>query len=126
MRHQLIKSYFWPDWNSCVRLGVFHTIFSTKEAIFLGFSPKSQSQFLNCQVLNICRVLYLTNGAQLHFSSAFRFWFQTILQIILASFVPSLKCTVPGTSYLVYSTYIRIQLKTQLQLSTNSLMQLRA
>ena len=38
---------------------------------------------------------YLTNGAQLLFSSAFRFWFQIIFQIvfnliILASFVPGL------------------------------------
>ena len=33
---------------------------------------------------------YLTNGAQLLFSSAFRFRFQIIFQIILASFVPGL------------------------------------
>ena len=34
---------------------------------------------------------YLTNWAQLPFSSAVRFWFQMIFQIILASFVPGLK-----------------------------------
>ena len=36
---------------------------------------------------------YLTNGAQLLSSSAFRFWFQIVFQIILASFVPGLSGT---------------------------------
>ena len=31
-RQMLIISYFWPEWNSYVRLGVFHTIFSTKKS----------------------------------------------------------------------------------------------
>ena len=31
-RQMLRISYFWPDWNSYVRLGVFYTIFSTKRS----------------------------------------------------------------------------------------------
>ena len=50
-------SYFWPDWNFYARLGVFHTIFSTKEVTFLFFS-QNLTQILHCQILNICRVLY--------------------------------------------------------------------
>ena len=33
---------------------------------------------------------YLTNGAQLLFSSAVRFWFQIIFEVLVASFVPGL------------------------------------
>ena len=56
MRHQLRTSYFWPDWNSDVRLGVFHTIFCTKEVTFYFFF-QNLTQILNSQILNICRVL---------------------------------------------------------------------
>ena len=35
-------SYFWPDWNSYVRLGAFHTIFSTKK-VAVVFSPQNLS-----------------------------------------------------------------------------------
>ena len=31
-RQMFTISYFWPDWNSHARLGVFHTIFSTKRS----------------------------------------------------------------------------------------------
>ena len=31
-RQMLRNSYIWPDWNSYVRLRVFHTIFSTKRS----------------------------------------------------------------------------------------------
>ena len=41
-----------------VRLGVFHTVFSTKEVTFLFFFPKSLFQIHNYQIFNICRVLY--------------------------------------------------------------------
>lgn len=41
-----------------VRLGVFHTVFSTKEVKPISFSPKSLYQILNYQFFNICRVLY--------------------------------------------------------------------
>ena len=40
-RQMLRISYFWPDRNSCARLGVLHTIFST-----LSFSPKICLNFL--------------------------------------------------------------------------------
>ena len=36
-RQMLRNSYFWPDWNYYARLGVFHTIFSSKEVTFLVF-----------------------------------------------------------------------------------------
>ena len=48
---------------------------------------KKQSRGIGISHASFC---YLTNGAQLLFSSAFRFWFQLIFQIILASFVPGL------------------------------------
>ena len=60
MRHQLRISYFWPDWNSYVRLGVFNTIFSTKEVTFLFFPPNLSLKILNHQILHICRLLYRT------------------------------------------------------------------
>ena len=66
MRHQLRNSYFWPDWSSYVRLGVFHTIFSTKKVAFLFF-PKNLSQILNFQILNICRVLYTSSHILIFF-----------------------------------------------------------
>ena len=56
MRHLLRISYFWPGWYSYVRLGVFHTTFSTKEVTYHSyFFPKSHvfHQILN----NYCRVL---------------------------------------------------------------------
>ena len=55
VRDMLRISYIWPDWNSHVRLGVFHTIFSTKRYIS---PPKFQLQIVNNQILNICRILW--------------------------------------------------------------------
>ena len=44
---------------------------------------------------------YLTNGAQLLFSSAIRFWSQNFFKIILASFVPGLRlCFYPSAGSL--------------------------
>ena len=45
-RQMLRISYFWPDWNSYVRLGVFHNTFSTKRS-HSCFSQNIQSQ-INC------------------------------------------------------------------------------
>ena len=52
---------------------------------------KKQSRGIGISHASFC---YLTNGAQLLFSSAFRFWFQIVFQIVLASFVPGLNCCV--------------------------------
>ena len=61
-------SCFWPDWNSYLRLGVSYTSFSTKRS-HSHFSPKSQSQILNYQILNICRLLYNTKLLHMKLSS---------------------------------------------------------
>ena len=58
-RQMLRISFFWPDWNSYVRLGVFHTIFSTKRSHSF-FPPQTCLKFFDDQILNICRVLYVT------------------------------------------------------------------
>ena len=44
-RQMLRISYFWPDWNSYVRLGVFHNIFGTKGSRSILF-PKICLKFL--------------------------------------------------------------------------------
>ena len=38
-------SYFWPDWNCYARLGMFHTIFSTKRP-HSYFPPNLRLKFL--------------------------------------------------------------------------------
>ena len=45
-RQMLRISFFWPDWNSYVRLGVFHTIFSTKRSHYCFFLEISVIKFL--------------------------------------------------------------------------------
>ena len=54
-------SFIWPDLNSYVRLGVFHTIFSAKsrykEVAFLFFPQNFSLKFLIVKILDICRVL---------------------------------------------------------------------
>ena len=55
-RQMLRNSYFWPDWNYSVRLGLFHTIFSTKGSHFF-FPSESHYQIINYQIIIICRVL---------------------------------------------------------------------
>ena len=45
-RQMLRISYIWPDWNSYVRLGVFHTIFSTKRSHYCFFLEISVIKFL--------------------------------------------------------------------------------
>lgn len=64
-RHNMLRVfYFWPDWNSNVKLGVFQTNFSTKRSHSPPPLPrKSQSQN-NCQTLNICRVLCIWYAVQ--------------------------------------------------------------
>ena len=49
-RQMLRISYFWPSWNSYVRLGVFHTFLSTKRSHFY-FSPKICLKFLIIRLL---------------------------------------------------------------------------
>ena len=56
-------SYFWPDWNSYVRLGVFHTIFSTKRS-HPYFSPKICLKFLMIRFLT--SVAYCSTTCTLH------------------------------------------------------------
>ena len=64
--HQFWNSYFWPDWNSYVRLSVFHTIFNTKEVTCLCFPKKLRLKFLIIRFLtsvaycNIARLVVLT------------------------------------------------------------------
>ena len=60
--------------------------------IWYFFLNEKKSRGIGISHAGFC---YLTNGAQLLFSSAFRLWFQIIFQIvfnliILASFVPGL------------------------------------
>ena len=55
---QMLISRFWPDWDCYARLGVFHTIFSTKVAFL--FFPQKLTLILNYHILNICRVLHYT------------------------------------------------------------------
>ena len=50
------SSYFWPDWSSYVRLGVFNNIFNTKRT-HSYFFQRSPSQILNYRILIICRIL---------------------------------------------------------------------
>ena len=49
---------------------------------------KKQSRDIEISHVSFC---YLTNGAQVLFISAFRFWLQIIFQIILASLLPGLR-----------------------------------
>ena len=43
--------------------GVCSELFSVQIGHILIFSPKSQTQILNYQILNICRVLYSTSSS---------------------------------------------------------------
>ena len=81
MRHQLIISYFWPEWNSCVRLGVFHPIFSTKEVTFLYFSHNLSLKFLIFRLLTSVAscTCFWPDKAHVHPRSSTRFGFQVFL-----------------------------------------------